>query len=66
MCVAFVDNVTGTFFAAAALGRYAEFKLDVVESLALAGVQSNLFLGHAAANANNHGKSGWQILMRGF
>ncbi|OGO99037.1 MAG: hypothetical protein A2037_13735 [Curvibacter sp. GWA2_63_95] len=56
--MAFVDHITGAIFAAATLGRNAKFKLDVVKSFALAGVQSNLFLGHAAANANNHGKSG--------
>jgi hypothetical protein len=64
--VALVDDLAGTVFATSALAGNAQFKLDVVKALALAGVQSNLFLGHAAANANNHGKSGELKLMSGF
>jgi hypothetical protein len=55
--VALVDDFACAVFAAPALGGNPQFELDVIESLALAGVQSNLFLGHAAANTNNHGES---------
>ena len=64
--VALVDDFAGAVFATSALAGNTQFKLDVVKTLALTGVQSNLFLGHAAANANNHGKSGWLMLMNEF
>ena len=55
--VALVDDFAGAFFAPPALGGNPQFELDVIEPLALAGVQSNLFFGHAVANTNNHGES---------
>jgi hypothetical protein len=64
--MALVDHFACAVFTLAALGGHTQFKLDVVKTHALAGVQSNLFLGHTAADANNHGKLGWLVLMGGF
>lgn len=57
LSMALVDDFAGAVFALATLRSDPQLELDVVKPLALAGVQSNLFLGHPVANTNNHGES---------
>jgi hypothetical protein len=47
--------VTGAAFALAALGRHAEFELDLVKAQARAGMTGDFAVGDSAADANNHG-----------
>ncbi len=61
--VATVDDFTRAVFTLAALGSHTQFKLNIVKTHAFTGVQGDLFFGHAAADANNHGKSGRVVVM---
>lgn len=52
--MALIDDITGAPFALTALGRYAEFELNVIESFAFTGMADDFSVRHAVAYTNNH------------
>ena len=50
------DHITGAAFAAAALGRDTEFKLDLVKAHACAGVADDVTVRDATADTDDHGE----------
>ena len=52
---ALLDNIPCATFTLAALGRYTQFKLNLVKTHSGAGVAGDVAIRNSAANANNHG-----------